>query len=196
MKRANRITTLSRRMGTDAMANFGSPPPAPRKPWLERAFFAVCLASLLSSSPAALADALMPLTVEHPPSQTIVLTQGFSTTIRSERSFGKISIANPDIVDLVLRTDKSVVLIPVRIGQTNVDFLDDHGGVIGRINIIVNQQKNTDRVLVHDHPALSGYSSYHCSSSGCEYFEEIPSKEQALIPTVTEEHRLIDTPSH
>ena len=46
--------------------------------------------------------------------RTMELTQGFSTTIHSERPFGKISITDPDIVDLVLRTDKSAVLIPQR----------------------------------------------------------------------------------
>jgi len=67
------------------------------------------------------------LTVEQPSKQPIVLTQGFSTTIHSDRPFGKISITNPEIVDLVLRTDKSAVLIPQRLGRTNVDFLDDQG---------------------------------------------------------------------
>jgi Flp pilus assembly secretin CpaC len=59
-----------------------------------------------------LAEQLLPLTIERPPKQTIILTQGFSTTIHSERPFGKISITNPDVVDLVLRTDESAVLIP------------------------------------------------------------------------------------
>ena len=78
-------------------------------------------------TPESFADSLAPLTVEHPPKQTIVLTQGISTTIHSERPFGKISITNPEVVDLVLQTDKSAVLIPERLGRTNVDFLDDKG---------------------------------------------------------------------
>jgi hypothetical protein len=129
-----------------------------------------------------LAEQLLPLTIERPPKQTIVLTQGFSTTIHSERPFGKISITNPDVVDLVLRTDESAVLIPGRLGQTNVDFLDDHGSVIGSIDIVVTRQTATDRVVVYDHPSLGAYSSYHCRPTGCEHFEEIPTKEQALAP--------------
>jgi hypothetical protein len=123
-----------------------------------------------------------------------VLTQGFSTTVRSERPFGKISITNPDIVDLVLRTDKSAVLIPQRLGQTNVDFLDEQGRTIGSVNIIVNQQKTPDRVLIHDRPSLSAYSSYHCGPTNCEFFEEIPTKEQAFVPSITEEHRWPNPP--
>jgi hypothetical protein len=140
------------------------------------------------------ADQPMPLTVEHPQNQTVVLTQGFSTTIRSERPFGKISITNPEIVDLVLRTDKTAVLIPERLGQTNVDFLDDHGAVIGRMDIVVVRQSITDRVVIYDHPTLGAFSSYHCGPNGCEHFEEIPIKEQALEPNMTGGRGLVMPP--
>ncbi len=122
------------------------------------------------------------LTVEQLSKQPIVLTQGFSTTIHSERPFGKISITNPEIVDLVLRTDKSAVLIPEHLGRTNVDFLDDHGSVISSVDVVVIRQSTTDRVVVYDHPTLGAFSSYHCGSNDCEHFEEIPTKEQALAP--------------
>ena len=90
-------------------------------------------------TPQSFADSVAPLTVEHPPKQEIVLTQGISTTIHSERPFGKISITNPEVVDLVLQTDKSAVLIPEQLGRTNVDFLDDNGSVIGSMDIVVTQ---------------------------------------------------------
>jgi Flp pilus assembly secretin CpaC len=83
--------------------------------------FAICL----SATPACFADQLAPLSVERAPKQTMVLTQGFSTTIHSERPFGKISITDPEIVDLVLRTDKSAVLIPQRTGRTITERLSE-----------------------------------------------------------------------
>ena len=124
------------------------------------------------------------LTVEQPSKQPIVLTQGFSTTIHSDRPFGKISITSPEIVDLVLRTDKSAVLIPQRPGRTNVDFLDDQGNVISSVQVVVVRQSVSDRVVVYDHPTLGAFSSYHCGSGGCEHFEEMPNKEQALAPSI------------
>jgi Pilus formation protein N terminal region len=154
--------------------------------WLRRAacqiLSTIYLAVVLSTSSECAADQLAPLTVEQPHKQTIVLTQGLSTTVRSERPLGKISIASPEIVDLVLRTDKSAVLIPERIGKTNIDFLDEQGGVIGSVDVIVVKQKITDRVRVYDNPSLGAYSSYHCGPIGCEYFQEMPTKEQALEP--------------
>lgn len=100
------------------------------------------------------------LTVEQPSKQPIVLTQGFSTTIHSDRPFGKISITSPEIVDLVLRTDKSAVLIPQRPGRTNVDFIDDQGKVISSVQVMVVRQSVSDRVVVYDHPTLGAFSSY------------------------------------
>lgn len=141
------------------------------------------------------ADQPTPLAVEQPPKQTIVLIQGFSTTIHSERPFANISITNPDIVDLVLRTDKSAVLIPEHLGRTNVDFLDEHDDVIGSTEIVVTRQSITDRVVVYDHPTLGAYSSYHCAPNGCEHFEEIPTKEQALAPSMPQDNGLPGMPA-
>jgi Pilus formation protein N terminal region len=155
---------------------------------------AVGFAVLLAMTAASLAEQLTPLTVEQEPRQTIVLTEGFSTTIHSERPFGKISITNPDIVDLVLRTDKSAVLIPQHLGRTNVDFLDDNGSVISSVIIVVNQQKTPDRVQIFNHPSLGAFSSYHCVPTGCQYFEEIPAKEQAQAPSAPEDRQFTGGP--
>ena len=39
-----------------------------------------------------------------------------------------------------------------------------------------------DRVVVYDRPSLGAYSAFHCGPNGCEHFEEIPDKEEALTP--------------
>jgi hypothetical protein len=142
-------------------------------------YWALSFLLFLFCAPESFGDSL---TVEQPSKQPLVLTQGFSRTIHSERPFGKISITDPEIVDLVLQSDKSAVLIPARLGRTNVDFLDDQGRVISSMDVVVIQQSTTDRVVVYNHPTLGAFSSYHCGSSGCETFEEIPTKEQALAP--------------
>src|ERR1700743_3418057 len=105
-------------------------------------YSAIFFVGFLAVTPNCFADQLV---VERPSKQTMVLTQGFSTTIHSERPFGKISITDPDIVDLVLRTDKSAVLIPQRPGRTNIDFLDDHGTLIGSMDVTVVRQGVRDR---------------------------------------------------
>lgn len=145
-------------------------------------YLAAFYAGLLFATPACFADQTTPLTVERPSKQTMVLTQGFSTTLHSERPFGKISITDPDIVDLVVRTDKSAVLIPQRLGRTNIDFLDDHGSLIGSMDVRVVRQSITDRVVIYNRPSLGAYSAFHCGPNGCAHFEEMPDKEETLSP--------------
>ena len=153
--------------------------------------FAICLSAV---APACFADQLAPLSVERPPKQTMVLTQGFSTTIHSERPFGKISITDPDIVDLVLRTDKSAVLVPQRLGRTNIDFLDDHGSLIGSMDVRVVRQSINGRVVIYNRPSLGAYSTFHCGQKGCEHFEEIPNKEEASTPSLQQDRGLNGMP--
>jgi Pilus formation protein N terminal region len=144
---------------------------------------AIVFAAFLATAPNGFADQPNPLAVERVPRQSIVLTQGFSTTIHGERPFGKVSITDPDVVDLVLRTDKSAVLIPQRLGRTNIDFLDEHGKLMGSMDVRVVRQGVNDRVVIYNHPSLGAYSAFHCGPNGCEHFEEIPAKEEALTPT-------------
>ena len=148
------------------------------RPFRLAAFFA----GLLFATPACFADQTTPLSVERPSKQTMVLTQGFSTTVHSERPFGKISITDPDIVDLVVRTDKSAVLIPQRLGRTNIDFLDERGSLIESMDVRVIRQSVTDRVVIYNRPSLGAYSAFHCGPNGCAHFEEMPDKEEALSP--------------
>src|SRR5262249_17756488 len=119
---------------------------------------AICLVAILWAAPKGLADQLSPLSVERSPKQTVVLTHGFSTTIHGERPFGKVSITDPDVVDLVLRTDKSAVLIPQRLGRTNVDFLDEHGNLMGSMDVRDVRQSVNDRVVIYNRPSLGAYS--------------------------------------
>jgi hypothetical protein len=154
----------------------------------------IFFAGLGFAAPDCFADQLAPLAVDQVPKQAMVLTQGFSKTIHSERPFGKISITDPDIVDLVLRTDKSAVLIPQRTGRTNIDFLDDHGSLIGSMDVRVVRQSATDRVVIYNRPSLGAYSAFHCRPSGCEHFEEIPDKEEALTPNAPQVRVPMGTP--
>jgi hypothetical protein len=155
---------------------------------------AIFFGGLLCAPPACFADEIAPLTVERVPKQTMVLTQGFSTTIHSERPFGKISITDPEIVDLVLRTDKSAVLIPQRTGRTNIDFLDDHGALIGSMDVTVVRQSAKGRVVIYNRPSLGAYSTFHCGQKGCEHFEEIPNKEEAQTPNLPQDRGQIGMP--
>jgi hypothetical protein len=54
----------------------------------------------------------------------------------------------------MLRADKSAVLIPQRLGRTNIDFLDEHGNLMGSMDVRVVRQSINDRVVIYDRPSL------------------------------------------
>ena len=114
---------------------------------------AVLIATLVAG--AACAQELAPITVSPQPTQAVALTQGYSSTIHVARPFSTIHIANPDIVDIVLTTDRSATLVPKTTGATNVDFFDEKNMLISAVNIIVNADEVPGNVKVFDHPAPS-----------------------------------------
>jgi hypothetical protein len=83
----------------------------------------------------------------------------------------------------MLRADKSAVLIPQRLGRTNIDFVDEHGNLMGSMDVRVVRQSINDRVVIYDRPR-SALFGVPLRPSGCEHFEEIPAKEEALTPGI------------
>jgi hypothetical protein len=75
-------------------------------------YSAIVFTLLLCTTSEGFSDPLAPLTVERPPKQTVVLTQGFSTTIHSERPFGKIYITscmtNRSVTPILLTVEERV----------------------------------------------------------------------------------------
>jgi hypothetical protein len=145
-------------------------------------YLAAFYAGLLFATPACFADQTTPLSVERPSKQTMVLTQGFSTTIHSERPFGKISITDQTSSIWSYARTRARSLSPTS-GRTNIDFLDAHGSLIGSMDVRVVRQSIADRVIIYNRPSLGAYSAFHCGPNGCAHFEEMPDKEKALLPS-------------
>jgi hypothetical protein len=106
------------------------------------------------------------------------------TTISVAIPFRSIHITNPDIVDIVLTTDRTATLVPKAPGATNVDFFDEKNLVIAGVNVVVNVNELAVQTRIYDHHALTSYTSYHCTPDVCQYFEETVTKEPA--PQATE----------
>jgi hypothetical protein len=147
--------------------------------------FALLLGGLFVATVCATrAEQLAPITVAPQPTQVITMTQGKSTTISVAIPFRTIHITNPDIVDIVLTTDRTATLVPKAPGATNVDFFDEKNLVIAGVNVVVNVNELAVQTRIYDHHALTSYTSYHCTPDVCQYFEETVTKEPA--PQATE----------
>ena len=71
------------------------------------------------------------------PRPNVTLEIGAGSTFMLERPFRTVLIANPDIVDVQTRTDRSVRLEPLNSGTTNLIFVDEQGMVITNLTIVV-----------------------------------------------------------
>lgn len=74
-----------------------------------------------------------------------------------------IIIGNPDIADIVVRSPKQVYLIGKAIGDTNAFFVDAHGELIHKVDIVVQPdadtvQSNIDTLLPGEHIQAKGMS--------------------------------------
>jgi Pilus formation protein N terminal region len=137
------------------------------------------------------AEELAPVSVVPESAQVISLRQGYSNTIHVSRPFSAIHITDPDIVDIVLTTDRTATLVPKAAGATNVDFFDDKNMLISGINVIVSAEEVPGQVLIFDHPSLTGHTSYHCGTNTCRYFEETITKQQPQVTETRSVERII-----
>jgi hypothetical protein len=148
----------------------------------QRCALMIFIATLCATIPRAVrAEELAPISVVPQSTQVISLTQGYSNTIHVSRPFSAIHITDPDIVDIVLTTDRTATLVPKAAGATNVDFFDDKNMLLSGINVIVSAEEVPGQVLIFDHPLLTGHTSYHCGANTCRYFEETITKQQPLL---------------
>jgi len=69
--------------------------------------------------------------------QAIILGLGASSGLRLEHAFKTILIGDPNIVDVLERSDHSVILQSLHLGATNVIFLDERSIVIANVRILV-----------------------------------------------------------
>ena len=62
------------------------------------------------------------------------------------------------------------------------------------MDVTVVRQSTKDRVVIYNRPSLGAYSTFHCGQKGCQHFEEIPNKEEALTPNLPQDRSPIGMP--
>jgi Flp pilus assembly secretin CpaC len=70
---------------------------------------------------------------------SINLDLGSGTTVRLERPFNTALIGDSAVIDFQAQDDRSVLLKPLRLGTTNLVFVDTQGVVITNLTIVVRQ---------------------------------------------------------
>jgi Flp pilus assembly secretin CpaC len=113
--------------------------------------------------------------------KTVVLRPNFISTFMTDRPFKTIMIGNPKIVDATAQDDRTVVLTPHAVGETNIIFLDERNVRVTSLNVLV-EEGAASRVKIHNKKLVTSFTVYRCSENRCEYVEEITAKEPAELP--------------
>ncbi|HVJ40084.1 MAG TPA: pilus assembly protein N-terminal domain-containing protein [Dongiaceae bacterium] len=84
-------------------------------------------------------------------------TQG----IELDRDIRDVIIGNPDIADIVIRSQKQIFLIGKRTGDTNIFFTDADGNLVRKIDLVVQPdvdgiQSNIEEILPGEHIGVRG----------------------------------------
>ena len=106
--------------------------------------------------------------VAGPPTQTILLRSGMSRSITVQRAFKTIYITNPDVVDVVARTDHTAILVPKNVGATNIDVVDEQAQVINTVNVVVDNFPGYGRVQVYNKASPNSFTSFQCGDVVCQ----------------------------
>ena len=114
---------------------------------------------------------------------TVGLTLGVVSTLSIAKSFKTIAIGDPKVVDAAAQNDRSVLLHPLANGSTNIIFFDEKEVPIITLGILVSDQGQPSRVIVHNKAQLGSYTVFRCGGDfGCQYVEELTVKEPAPLP--------------
>ena len=113
--------------------------------------------------------------------KTVTLRPNFISTFTTDKPFKTIMIGNPKIVDATVQDDRTVVLTPHAVGETNIIFLDERNVRVTNINVLV-EEGAASRVKIHNKKLLTSFTVYRCSENRCEYVDEVAAKEPAELP--------------
>jgi Flp pilus assembly secretin CpaC len=69
--------------------------------------------------------------------QAITLRLGAGSALRLERPFKTVLIGDPGIVEVRNQDDRSVILMPLNLGTTNVVFVDEQSIAIANVLVLV-----------------------------------------------------------
>jgi Flp pilus assembly secretin CpaC len=103
---------------------------------------------------------------------TINLMMGFVETYTAKQPFKSIQIGDPKIIEVNATSDRTLTLLPVSNGLTNILFMDDKGETIDSIIVWVNEA-GANRVEIVTRPSWPR-SVFRCGDNGCMVVRQPP----------------------
>jgi Flp pilus assembly secretin CpaC len=112
---------------------------------------------------------------------SVDLRLGFATLYKTEKAFSSIVVGDPKIIEVNALTDRTMTLVPMAVGLTNILFLDNKGEQVSGLQVLVTEA-GPNRVKIHNKALLTSATIYRCAPTFCEYTDELTAKEPAPNP--------------
>ena len=118
-----------------------------------------------------------------PGAESISLVPDTAIEFSASAPFSKIYVANPSVVDLVPKTDRTIILVGRHLGNTNIIITDDRGSVLHNLYVAVDTFPGSYvNINVHNKALLNSKTVYRCGPSGCYYTGELTVDEPSRLP--------------
>lgn len=116
-----------------------------------------------------------------PRAPDIILAPGVSQVVSAKAPFKTIHITDPAIVDIVVVSDRSAILVPKAVGKTSVDFLDEKAA-FATLNVLVGNDAGYRQIEVHNKALLTSATNFRCGRGECLFVGETTVQEPAPLP--------------
>ena len=81
---------------------------------------------------------------------------GVASMYKTEKPFSSVVVGAPSIMEVHVVTDRTMTLVPVALGLTNVLFLDEKGDPVGNVEFMVTDGRQILPRSRTSAPAASG----------------------------------------
>jgi hypothetical protein len=117
-----------------------------------------------------------------PASPAIILYPGMSKHVEVAKTFKTIHITDPNIVDVVVISDRTAILVPKNAGSTNIDFLGEGlPELLATVNVVVAVSEYAVPGRLKIHEGVASERTFSCVN-GCDLVNEKASQVQAPAP--------------
>jgi len=115
--------------------------------------------------------------------QDVSLELGYLTEIETSNSLSKVMVGDDKIVDVMPRTDRTLILIPKAVGSTNIYIYDASRNRIAVVSFTVKYPGLPHTIQVYNKAMLNSYTTFACATRSCQFIGEKTVDEPAPLPS-------------
>lgn len=97
-----------------------------------------------------------------PKQQNIELRQGGQVVLRIDRPFSSVAVADPEVADVLPRSDRVLVIVGKKVGASDAVIFSD-GEQLHHVTIVVAPSAVTGKIITHNQKNLTEYTAYQCN---------------------------------